>query len=562
MTACASEITVLGGGNDSSTRGPSGRPEVDKSREDGRAGPQDGRRGWELAADGSYAARLAGTAERGLYVERWALGDSDAYTVELPVDRPETPGSALLALADGRVLVARPGDGSHEFSLLYPTGPGTGQLPLGAVESDRLTLLPPCPDGNTAHALVPGFETTAIWLVAGADAPRPVADVPGHCLDGQWLDPSGRLLALNRRDTAGRTTTVVADLARGGEVSPLLELGERSNDRLLLADPHSGLLLVCSDAPGRMRMGWGVLGSHLPVRFPQALHQEELRLVPFTVQHGQQLMPERSSVALRAQGPNGTWVALWRPGQRGLRHLTAPPGWLPGAGAFGADGELRLPYAQGGVRGVARIGRTPAARPAEGQRQPGAGYGPGAGGRGLAARGHDGAHGQGPGAADGPRTGGALRTSGSGGASGAGGAGGALRTSGASGAGGAGGAGAPGGPRADGTCGGADAGGEPGAMGRPFVPQPVSGPVSVPTAPSARTAHGGPTAAPDRSATVPATQADGAGHGSAEPFPAPSPTEGSGTTVRGSGSARLFTPVPLQQAPLAAAAAGSTGTGG
>lgn len=371
MTACASAITVPGGGDGGST--PRGTAPVDNKQ-----------RGWALAADGSYAARLAGgEAGRGLYVERWALGGSDAYTVDLPVDRPEAPGSALLALADGRVLVARPGDGSHQLALLYPTGPGTGELPLGSLESDRLTLLPPAPDGQSAYVLVPGFETTAIWLVTSGDSagdpPRPVVDVPGHCLDGQWLDRGGRMLALNRRESSGRMTAVAVDLARGGEVTPLLEIGDRSDDRLLFADPDSGLLLVRSDAPGEVRTGWGVLGSHRPVRFPEALHQDELVLEPFAIQPGQELMPEHATVALRAEGPNGTWVALWRPGQRDLRHLAAPPGWLPGAGALSADGELLLPYVQGAVRGVVPVARE--AAPATGT---GTGTGTGVAGPGRA----------------------------------------------------------------------------------------------------------------------------------------------------------------------------------
>ncbi|NED20317.1 hypothetical protein G3I31_19825, partial [Streptomyces sp. SID9913] len=49
----------------------------------------------------------------------------------------------------GRVLIHRPVAGRHTFFLLYPTGPGTGELPLGAVEcpdaDTRLRLLPPAP---------------------------------------------------------------------------------------------------------------------------------------------------------------------------------------------------------------------------------------------------------------------------------------------------------------------------------------------------------------------------------------------------------------------------------
>ena len=330
--------------------------------------------GWVLAADGSYAARLT-DAGYGSYVERWSLDGPEPYTVDLPAEGPESVHSALLALADGRVLIVRPGDGSHQLALLYPTGPGTGELPLGTVESDRLTLLPPAPDGQRAYVLTPGFETTVIWQVTGpcavadagadgmsglASGPVPVAEVPGHCVDGHWLDRSGQLLALNRRAADGRTKAIAVDLGRGGLATPLLEITERSDDQLLLADPDSGLLLVRSDAPGENRTGWGVMGSHRPIRFPEALRQADVTLTPFAIQPGQALLAENTTVALRAEGPNGTWVALWRPGQRELRHLAAPSGWLPGAGLLRSDAELLLPYATTQTPcGLARVAAAP-----------------------------------------------------------------------------------------------------------------------------------------------------------------------------------------------------------
>ncbi len=57
-------------------------------------------------------------------------------------------------MGDGRVLIHRLVAGRHAFALLYPTGPGTGELPLGAVEcpepGTRLFLLPPAPGGVRA----------------------------------------------------------------------------------------------------------------------------------------------------------------------------------------------------------------------------------------------------------------------------------------------------------------------------------------------------------------------------------------------------------------------------
>ncbi|MER6469560.1 hypothetical protein [Streptomyces collinus] len=305
--------------------------------------------GCAITADGAYAARLALDGDC-WFPERWTLDGPEPYAVPLPGNQPEEPGTQVQPMADGRVLIHRPVDRRHTFSLLYPTGPGTGELPLGAVEcpepGTRLTLLPPAPGGALAYALAVGPRSTVVWLVAGgAFGPERLAEVPGRCSGGVWLDRSGRLLALDR-ELGGRTKTVAVDLGRGGEISPLLQLTEASDDRLLLADPDSGLLLISSDAPspGQERLGWGVMGSTLPVRFPECLRLAGSSVTPFAVQPEQVLTPEHCAVALRVDGPLGTWVGSWRPAERQVRPLAAPEGWLAGAGLWTRDGVLRLPY--------------------------------------------------------------------------------------------------------------------------------------------------------------------------------------------------------------------------
>jgi len=315
-----------------------------------------------ITVDGAYAARLALDGES-WYAERWTLDGPEPYAVPLPAQQPEEPGTEVLPLSDGRVLIHRVANGRHVFSLLYPTGPHTGERPLGAVEcpdeGTRLRLLPPAPGGKRAYALAVGRDSTAVWLVAGgAFGPEHLAEVSGRCSGGVWLDGTGRLLALDRFQD-GRTKTVVVDLERGGEISPLLQITEHSNDRLLLADADSGLLLIRSDAPspGHDRLGWGVLGSTLPVRFPESLHLPDCALTPFAIQPGQVLTPETCAVALRVDGPAGTWLALWRPAERQVHHLPAPEGWLTGTGLWTGEGVLQLPYATGVVAcGVARVG--------------------------------------------------------------------------------------------------------------------------------------------------------------------------------------------------------------
>ncbi|GAB2750259.1 hypothetical protein [Streptomyces bullii] len=308
------------------------------------------RAGCVITVDGGYAARLARSGDS-WYPERWTLDGPEPYAVPLPGNQPEEPGTEVQPMGDGRVLIHRLVAGRHAFSLLYPTGPGTGELPLGAVECPdditRLRLLPPAPDGERAYALAVGRRSTAVWLVAGgAFGPELLAEIPGRCSGGVWLDRAGRMLAVDR-EMGGPVKTIVVDLERGGEVSPLLQIAADSDDRLLLADPDSGLLLIRSDAPspGRDRLGWGVLGSTLPVRFPESLKVAGCRVTPFAVQPGQVLTPESCAVALRVDGPLGTWVGVWRPAGRRVHHLPAPAGWLAGSGLWTPDGVLHLPYA-------------------------------------------------------------------------------------------------------------------------------------------------------------------------------------------------------------------------
>ncbi|MGK5730479.1 hypothetical protein [Streptomyces sp. URMC 124] len=323
-----------------------------------RSGSMDMRRAaFTVTANGSYAARLAldgGTG--GWFPERWTLDGPEPYAVPLPGSQPEEPDSEVQPLADGRVLIRRRVAERHTLSLLYPTGPGTGELALGAVECARLTLLPPAPGGASAYGLVHAERTTALWrLHGGGFGPERVVEVPGRCAGGAWLDRTGRLLALDR-ELDGRTKTVVVDLERGGETSPLLQITEESNDRLLLADPYSGLLLVRSDAPGQDRLGWGVLGSARPVRFPECLRPAGAALTPFAAQPGQELTPEGCAVAFRVEGATGSWVGVWRPAGKQLQQFPAPAGWLVGAGLWTTGGELRLPFVTPYVRcGLARL---------------------------------------------------------------------------------------------------------------------------------------------------------------------------------------------------------------
>ncbi|MFI6348747.1 hypothetical protein [Streptomyces sp. NPDC050560] len=324
---------------------------------------------YAVSACGSHAARLnraegaAGAEGAGgtWSVERWALHAPVPYAVSLPVPGATAAGDEVLPLPDGRVVLRRGARGRQRVSLLCPSASGTVERPLAEVYAPGLRLLPAAPDGACLHGLETGDEASAVWVLAGErGGPRRVAELPGRCSGGIWLDRAGRLLAVDV-ETAGAVRTVLVDLARGGAVAPLLEIAEHSTDRLLGAEQGSGLLLIGSDAasPGRERLAWGVLGSGEPVRFPACVALPGQTATVLSVR-GAGTAAE-CAVALRVTGADGTCVGLWRPGAGTLHQQPVPPGWLDGVVVWGRDGALGLPCAGGA--GVVWLPEAPARAP-------------------------------------------------------------------------------------------------------------------------------------------------------------------------------------------------------
>ncbi|MGF1427294.1 alpha/beta hydrolase family protein [Kitasatospora sp. LaBMicrA B282] len=306
-----------------------------------------------FAADGSHAACLAAGADGGWYAESWALdptGPARPVPLLLPGERSESLRSQLVALPDGRVLVCRHDGDRHDLVLLARDGEVAAEQSLSTLRTPGLRLLPLPVDplaapGDQPVAVALGTDiqptTTAYLVYADGRAPRQVAELPGLHGGGVWLDRTGRLLALDRVH-AGVVKTVALDL-RLGTVTPLLEIAERSNDRLMLFDPDTGFLLLRSDAAGEDRLGWGVLGSERPVRFPDCLHTPGRFLRPVAVEPGS-VTAERSRVAVQIDHGAASALVLWRPADGRLERLPVPPGRFGAIGHWSAAAGLRMPY--------------------------------------------------------------------------------------------------------------------------------------------------------------------------------------------------------------------------
>ncbi|WP_405017143.1 alpha/beta fold hydrolase [Kitasatospora sp. NBC_00070] len=304
-----------------------------------------------FAIDGSHAACLAAGADGGWYAESWRLpaeGPAEPTALPLPGNRSESLHSQLVSLPNGQVLVCRHDGDRHTLLLLSaPTAEHpTIEQELTTLRRPGLRLLAmpggPRPAGAPV-AVALGTDTrpvTTVWLVpADGTAPMEVAELPGLHGGGVWLDHTGRLLALDRVHR-GKVRTVLLDLELG-QVTPLLEISEQSNDRLALYDPDTRFAMVRSDATGTDRLGWGLLGGREPLRFPETLHVPGVFLRPIALDR--QSAPDGRRVVLQVDHGASSALTLWQPELNRLTALPVPPGRLGAVGHWSAAG-LRMPY--------------------------------------------------------------------------------------------------------------------------------------------------------------------------------------------------------------------------
>ena len=321
--------------------------------------------GFTFSADGGYAACLATSGDSGWYPESWWLGGAGGPEpmpllsggVPGGATGPESLHSQLVSLQDGRVLICRQQEEPHQAQggvrqdLLVRTPGRPGEQLVGSLRMPALRLLAlPSAGFGAPVAVALGADQrqiTSAWLISADGAPpQQVAEFTGLVGGGVWLDRGGRMLALDHvrpGEHGPLVKTVVLDLVTG-VLSPLLELAPGSNDRLVLADPVSGLILVRSDAPGADRLGWGVLGGDQPLRFPDCLHPPQRFLRPVAIEAAAPGTPAAElRVALQGDWGVASSLSVWRPGEGRCEPVAIPSGRLGGVGHWSAAG-LRMPY--------------------------------------------------------------------------------------------------------------------------------------------------------------------------------------------------------------------------
>ncbi len=299
------------------------------------------RTSFRFSTGGAHAACLAGSGDGELALESWSFAGATPTWRRLALEHPVTLGVQPLPLDDGRVMLCRNETAhSHQVSLVEPDPAGGARERVLAMMACRgLRLLPgPSPTAD-AWALAIALDergNSTIWRVSER---RPwlerLAEIPGLLLGGAWLDAAGRILGVDRMERLdGGPAKVIAIDLEDGSWSVLLDVAERSNDRLLLASPRSGLLVVSTDAPGQTRLGWAVPGRQ-PVRFPPELTpRQDAR--PLATD------PEGRRVLLKIDVGARSRLAIYDPAADRLAQVDIPDGDVRNA-AFWTPGALRFP---------------------------------------------------------------------------------------------------------------------------------------------------------------------------------------------------------------------------
>ena len=152
-------------------------------------------------------------------------------------------------------------------------GTGTART-VADLATPQTCLLPRLPGADTQLLAVVGFDdTTTVWRIGWRDGSMTEAGrLPAPLNGGVWLDDTGDRLAVNLAGESGRSSVFVVEFA-AKKFSRLFEASPDSEDRIVLADPASGRVVVTTDAFGYPAVGIAEPKSASGIRFIPALEE-------------------------------------------------------------------------------------------------------------------------------------------------------------------------------------------------------------------------------------------------------------------------------------------------
>jgi dienelactone hydrolase len=219
------------------------------------------------------------------------------------------------------------------IDLDVTAGTGTART-IADLATPQTCLLPRVPGADWQLLAVVGFDdTTTVFRIGWRDGSMTEAGrLPAPLAGGVWLDTIGEKLAVNLAGESGRSSVYVVEFATKS-FSRLFEASPDSEDRIVLADPASGRVVVTTDAYGYPAVGIAEPKAASGIRFIPALEEGEEAGEPCA------LLPDGRTLVLRHE--NGVETHLRLADGEGLK--VAGPIPLP-------TGEVHQPVVVAGYR--------------------------------------------------------------------------------------------------------------------------------------------------------------------------------------------------------------------
>ena len=271
----------------------------------------------------------------------WIDDDSPGRLGRVVFPEPLPAPTQLEIVAGDLIGLCRPTAAGLEVvavDLEVPAGTGSFRT-VADLATPQTYLLPRLPGEDTQLLGVVGFDdTTTIWRIGWRDGSMTEAGrLPSPLSGGVWLDDTGDRLAVNLAGTSGRSSVYVVDFA-AQSFSRLFEASPDSEDRIVLADPASGRVIVTTDAFGYPAVGVAEPKSASGIRFIPALEDGDEAGEPCA------LLPDGRTLVLRHE--NGVQSHLRLADSERLE-VAAPIG-LPtgevGTPVVVAGRRLRFPF--------------------------------------------------------------------------------------------------------------------------------------------------------------------------------------------------------------------------
>jgi len=183
-------------------------------------------------------------------------------------------------------------------------GTGTPRR-IADLATPQTCLLPRLPGDETQLLAVVGFDDiTTLWRIGWRDGTMTEAgQLPAPINGGAWVDQAGERLAVNLEGESGRSSVYVVDFAEK-TLARLFEASPDSEDRIVLADPADGRVVVTTDAFGYPAVGMARPSQAAGIRFVPALDDGDEAGEPCA------LLPDGRTVVLRHENGVETHLRL------------------------------------------------------------------------------------------------------------------------------------------------------------------------------------------------------------------------------------------------------------